>query len=310
MNLHEHKNDFKELVSIVAVKKNLPESAIIRDYFIVLLLSNLANSEYASRCVFKGGTSLSKCYPGSIERFSEDIDLTFLRDGLSNNQCSRHIKKIESIMTIGFNTAKIESERSDRSKSMYVWMNDRDNKIKLEIGGNIKPDPYSTKSLKSYIHEYLEENMPEYVEKFGLHSVSLNVLNIERTFIDKVMSVKRHALCGSLNQKVRHIYDVTMLYKMEEIKTFLNDKEELKRIVALTKDTDFYYLEKRKISVDVYNPKGKYNFKGFKDRFDNDIRKIYESMHNSLLYTDEKQNFDEAIITFEEIDDIFISIDE
>ena len=38
MNLHEHKKDFNELVSVVAVKMNLPESAIVRDYFIVLLL--------------------------------------------------------------------------------------------------------------------------------------------------------------------------------------------------------------------------------------------------------------------------------
>lgn len=28
MNLHEHKKDFKELISVVAVKMNLPESAI------------------------------------------------------------------------------------------------------------------------------------------------------------------------------------------------------------------------------------------------------------------------------------------
>ena len=46
MNLHEHKKDFNELVSVVALKMNLPESAIARDYFIVLLLDNLANSEY------------------------------------------------------------------------------------------------------------------------------------------------------------------------------------------------------------------------------------------------------------------------
>lgn len=55
MNLHEHNKDFKELVSVVAAKMNLPESAIARDYFIVLLLNNLANSDYATQCVFKGG---------------------------------------------------------------------------------------------------------------------------------------------------------------------------------------------------------------------------------------------------------------
>ena len=42
MNLHKHKKDFKELSSIVAVKMNLSESAIIRDWF------NLFNKFYQS----------------------------------------------------------------------------------------------------------------------------------------------------------------------------------------------------------------------------------------------------------------------
>ena len=150
MNLHENKKDFKELITIVASKRNLPESAIERDYFIVLLLSNLENSEFVSQCVFKGGTSLSKCYPNSIERFSEDIDLTFLGMDKSNKYCDKHIKRIESVMTNGFNTEKINSDRNDRNKSMYVWFDDYDKKIKLEIGSNVKPDPYSSKTLKSF----------------------------------------------------------------------------------------------------------------------------------------------------------------
>ena len=77
MKLHESFDEFRSLISVVSEYKHLPETAIERDYYIVLLLKNLADSEYSEKCVFKGGTSLSKCFPGSIERFSEDIDLTF-----------------------------------------------------------------------------------------------------------------------------------------------------------------------------------------------------------------------------------------
>ena len=90
MKLHEFPNAFRDLISIVSADKHLPESTIERDYYIVLLLQKLANSEYAERCVFKGGTSLSKCYPGSIERFSEDIDLTYLgEEGMSDNNIAK-----------------------------------------------------------------------------------------------------------------------------------------------------------------------------------------------------------------------------
>ena len=51
MNLHEHTDDFSDLVSITAAYKHIPESAVERDYYIVLLLQNLENSEFAEQCV-------------------------------------------------------------------------------------------------------------------------------------------------------------------------------------------------------------------------------------------------------------------
>ena len=75
MKLHLDKEIFNDLITLTTEYVKIPEIAIKRDYFIVLLLKRLHDSEYAEECVFKGGTSLSKCYPGSINRFSEDIDL-------------------------------------------------------------------------------------------------------------------------------------------------------------------------------------------------------------------------------------------
>ena len=99
MKLHEYPEEFRMLITLVSGYMHLPESAVERDYYIVMLLKNLADSEYAEQCVFKGGTSLSKCYPGSIERFSEDIDLTFLGMDKSDKVCDKTIKKIENIVT-------------------------------------------------------------------------------------------------------------------------------------------------------------------------------------------------------------------
>lgn len=301
MKLHEFPEEFHDLISMVSREKHILESAVERDYYIVMMLQNLAKSEYADKCVFKGGTSLSKCYPDSIERFSEDIDLTFLGMECGDKECDRTIKKIESLMTLGAETEKIPEERSNRSKSMYVWHGTKSNRIKLEIGSTVRPDPYSRKQIKSYIQEYLEANgFNEDVRRFELNTVELNVLNIERTFIDKIMSVKRHAYCGTLNEKVRHIYDVVRLYNIPEIKAFLEDKDELKRLVQLTKETDSFYLEKRNTPKD-YSPLGPYDFDSWKDKFNSTARSNYEQLHKNLLYTDEKQNFDEAIKVFEEI---------
>lgn len=310
MKLHDFPNEFKDLISIVAADKHLPESAIERDYYIVLLLKNLADSEYVEKCVFKGGTSLSKCYPGSIERFSEDIDLTFLGMDESDKVCDKTIKKIEKVMTVGADTEKIDAERSNRSKSMFVWFGDKRNRVKLEIGSSVRPDPYSKKTLKTYIQEFLEEHDgAEDIAKYELQEVTLNVLNIERTFVDKLMSVKRHAICGTIEKKVRHIYDVARLLALPEIQAFLEDKDELKRLIDITKQTDSYYLEKRNIS-EGYDPIGEYDFDSWKLYLNGRVRSTYENLHKELLYTDKQQSFDDALGAFAEINEILKGIGE
>ncbi len=308
MKLHLYPDTFRQLISVVAYDKHISESAVERDYYIVKMLKALADSPYGTQCVFKGGTSLSKCYPGSIDRFSEDIDLTFLGMGLPDKICDKTIKKIEAVMSAQGQTEKIPAERSARSKSMFVWFGSPETRIKLEIGSTVRPDPYSKRSMKTYIQEFLENRgFEEDILRFALTPVEINTLNIERTFIDKIMSVKRHAICGTLRQKVRHIYDVSRLFQMSEIQEFLSEKDSLKRLVRLTKETDSFYIGRRNISS-AYDPTGAYDFQAWRHHFGADVRSIYQSLHQTLLYTDEKQDFDAAVETFEKINSLLAEI--
>ena len=75
MNLHEHPDDFHDLQELTAKYIGIPAVAVERDYYIVMILEKLAKSPYTDSCVFKGGTSLSKCYPGSIENFQKTLTL-------------------------------------------------------------------------------------------------------------------------------------------------------------------------------------------------------------------------------------------
>ena len=59
MKLHVFPDEFMELISVVARQKNISESAVERDYYIVLMLKALTESSFAEKCVFKGGPSLS-----------------------------------------------------------------------------------------------------------------------------------------------------------------------------------------------------------------------------------------------------------
>lgn len=50
--------------------------------------------------------------------------------------------------------------------------------------------------------------MFDLINKYELKKIQINVLNIERTFIDKVMAIKRHAICGTLKKKL----DIYMIF--------------------------------------------------------------------------------------------------
>ncbi|WP_288620414.1 nucleotidyl transferase AbiEii/AbiGii toxin family protein [uncultured Eubacterium sp.] len=74
MYLHEDNILFKELIEQVSEETNRTAVIIEKDYYVTLILRLLAKE--LPNVVFKGGTSLSKGYH-AINRFSEDIDITF-----------------------------------------------------------------------------------------------------------------------------------------------------------------------------------------------------------------------------------------
>ena len=314
MRLHELNEDFSDLISLTSARIGIPEEAVKRDYFIVMLLQRLEKSRFADTCVFKGGTSLSKCYPGIISRFSEDIDLTYVpKAEISNKQYDKDLKEIEETISAEFRLEKILNERNHRNKSSNVWFDesDRNGKIKLEIGSSTWPDPYSKRSLRTYIHDYLLENKKRReISEFELCDVSVNTLDITRTFLDKVMAVKRHAVCSNILAKVRHIYDVTMLFKRDEIQKFLSETDALRDLLEKTKKSDVFYLEKRHLSAE-YTPEEPYDFHSWEHLLRDDaVRMEYEKLGETMVYTDEKLDFDEAIEAFTKINGIFTSIGE
>lgn len=314
MKLHLDNETFEELIQVTSMHFGIPELAVRKDYFITIILKRLSNSDYKNNVVFKGGTSLSKCYPGSIERFSEDIDLTYIPyEAESNKQIDKTLKKIESMLTCETKWEKINEERSRRNKSARVYF-EKDlysgTPIKLEIGSSVRSEPYVLRKMTSLIGEYLySKSMEDVAREYSLESFHLNVLDITRTFIDKVMAVKRHAITGTLSQKARHLYDIVKLYNMSDIQALLKDEETLKSIVRLTKETDKQYLEKRPLPKS-YNPLEPYQFPSWEHHLDKAVKNNYEALHQSLLYTNKKQDFKEIVNVLQAINECLLKIDE
>jgi Nucleotidyl transferase AbiEii toxin, Type IV TA system len=68
--------DQAEVLEVAREKTGRPTHLLEKDVWVVWLLGTLFSSPIAADLTFKGGTSLSKVYK-VIDRFSEDIDLTY-----------------------------------------------------------------------------------------------------------------------------------------------------------------------------------------------------------------------------------------
>lgn len=75
MYLHEDDKELlRDIIVTVSERTGIDESIVEKDYYVTMILKELVQRNF--NVVFKGGTSLSKAYH-VIDRFSEDIDITF-----------------------------------------------------------------------------------------------------------------------------------------------------------------------------------------------------------------------------------------
>ncbi len=88
MQLYKNKDMFRDLILRTSNHFNILPEVVEKDYFVTIILQELQRE--IPNMLFKGGTSLSKCYD-LIKRFSEDIDITIV-DDFTQDICMTCIK--------------------------------------------------------------------------------------------------------------------------------------------------------------------------------------------------------------------------
>lgn len=117
--LHNETEIFEQLILRTSEYLNIKPEIIEKDYFVTVFLKKLV--EKMPEIIFKGGTSLSKCY-GLIERFSEDIDLNMLAETKPSESKRKKLKSsiIETIDDLNFTLANPENVKSRREFNRYI----------------------------------------------------------------------------------------------------------------------------------------------------------------------------------------------
>jgi hypothetical protein len=296
MILHQNKELFVNYIRVTAQQMKIPAIYVEKDYWVTYALFTIFNNEIGKDTVFKGGTALSKCY-NMIERFSEDIDLVVLRRyGETDSKLKSKLKAISTLVEtvlpevdvegithkMGMNRKTAHSYKKE-FKGEYGQVRDV---IILESTWLGYYEPYTTKSIVSFVGQMMQDNKQSDIAKEnGLLPFDLMVLEPTRTICEKIMSLVRFSYgenpMNDLKNKIRHPYDLHQLLKQDEFLKFFKSTafDEMLLIVANDDVTSFRNNNKWL----NYHPNDALIFKDLENVW-NELKTIYSSDFKNLVY--------------------------
>jgi predicted nucleotidyltransferase component of viral defense system len=250
-NLNE--DERRITIEQAAIKCGVPSQAIEKDWWVTLVLKALFQTEYAPHLLFKGGTSLSKCWK-LISRFSEDIDLAIDRSllGFSDNLSRSQIKKLKKNATeftstvlkdaliqqlynlgvpdgiVSVTSEEIKQEQPDKDpQTLFLQYNSLfeplpylPSIVKIEISALSLREPFSNCEVRTMLQEYFPNEAYE-EEPFIVPAIEPHRTFLEKTFLLHEELARPDKL--KTERKSRHFYDLVMLMDGIHGKAALDD---------------------------------------------------------------------------------------
>lgn len=235
--LHNDRELFEQLILRTSESLGIKAEIIEKDYYVTLFLKELVS--VSPDIIFKGGTSLSKCYH-LIDRFSEDIDLNIETETKPSESRRKHLKSsiVSVIDKLGFTLTNPENVKSRRDYNRYIidypsvlgasYLKEM---LIVETAVYQRAYPTVRKTAGSLIYDFLSANgFDDFIRQYSLEPFELNVQSAERTMIDKLYALADYYLAGTTAEHSRHIYDIYKLLSVVEI------NDELKKLAVSVAD--------------------------------------------------------------------------
>lgn len=258
--------DQSEALEVAAGRSGRPAHLLEKDIWVVWALSAIYDSPLGDTLTFKGGTSLSKVYK-VIDRFSEDIDLTYdirelvsdlLRDGNPIPASASQEKKITSavrsrlpqwieqtvhpVIEHALVASGLQAELSlagkDSDKLIITYPATKKGTgyaaatIQLEFGARATGEPHQ--------RHHVACDIAPLIEGVSFPIAQPLVMAAERTFWEKATAAHVYCLQGRLrgDRYSRHWYDLAALAKTTHFASAASDHQ-LARQVAEHKSMFF-----------------------------------------------------------------------
>ena len=273
------REDQAEALEFAAARTSRPAHLLEKDIWVIWALSVIYESDLSSKLTFKGGTSLSKVYR-IIDRFSEDVDLTYdirelvadlLKQGNPIPDSASQEKKITSAVRhrlpdwIEASVKPVIAaalEKAGLDANLTLAGKDRDKlilsypavkigtgysapTIQLEFGARATGEPHHVQQVACDI-------APE-IKEITFPIARPLVMAAERTFWEKATAAHVYCMQGRLRGErySRHWYDLAAIAKTPYFAAACADKA-LARAVAEHKSVFFVEKDAADAKVDYF----------------------------------------------------------
>ncbi len=286
MLLHENPKLFNGLLKEAALNLGIDTKYIEKDYYALTLLKQITSKD--PNIVFKGGTSLSACY-NIINRFSEDIDITYaFKTGRSKKRTIKN-NIIDSINEIGLKLINLNEIRSTHLVNKYKCSYDTKDNVLVEFSSIATAFPIEKRNAQTLIGKYLcSINRKDLLEEYQLEEFSINTLSIKRTLIDKIFAICDYYLAETTNRQSRHLYDIYRIMKVVCL-----DEEILELFTKVRKE--------RMLHDRCFSAKEEYIISDLLEKIvlTNVFKMDYKNITSLLLY--EKCSYDECLVSINKL---------
>ena len=292
MKLHLNKELFKDMIDTLNTRTGIAIDIIEKDYYVCLILSELSKKQNELKAYFKGGTAIYKILE-NMNRFSEDIDLTV--KVLADESKTRNIKRLkESAFGYKIDGLELVKEECIDNKGsvtgIYKYSSAyADSEIPLQRAGKIQvestsftvSEPTQKYYVEPLIYKLANDNEKKILdEKFNISTIEIEIIKLERMFIDKVFATEFYYIRKMYMDVAKHLYDISMLFNHEKIQSLLENKDELRKLIDFKRQE-----EKLRIGGIDENVAIK-DFSYFKLEFNDELIKEFENMQNKYVLND------------------------
>ena len=292
MNLHLNKELFKDMIDTLNTRTGIAIDIIEKDYYVCLILSELAKKQNEIKAYFKGGTAIYKILE-NMNRFSEDIDLTV--KVMPSESKTRNIKRLKE-SALGYKIEGLElvkEECIDNKGSVtgiYKYYSAyADSEIPLQRAGKIQvestsftvSEPTEKYFIEPLIYKLANDNEKKILEeKFDVSKIAIEIIKLERMFIDKIFATEFYYIRKMYMDVAKHLYDISMLFKHDKIQALLGDKEELIKLIGFKRQDEKLRIGGIDENISIED------FSYFKLEFSNELIKEFENMQNKYVLND------------------------